>query len=305
MITDQRTRDMAQSFHRYYMLMGLNTRWDNTKKDPKKFAGFTPDLVPQIQQETEMFFDDIVFAKKGSFNDLLTSTEGFVSAATAPFYGLDPTKFGAGLSVATLDASRAGFLTRLGFLQAYSGFSSTSPILRGAFVSKQVLGILIPAPPPGAEQTPLPAASDDLNTNRKRYAALTAGDQCIGCHGPYVNPPGFALEAFNTVGSWQTVEADSQAPIDTTATIALDDQGTTVDVKGPADLMAAIATAPGAKIQYASKWVSYAFQREGVAEDACNVQQLAAKLTTSGYSVLNLMTDLTQTLSFRVRAVGQ
>jgi hypothetical protein len=306
MVADQRARDMTQDFHRYYMLMGLNTRWDNTNKDPNLYPAFNASLVPAMQQETEMFFDSIVFAKKGTFNDLLTSTTAFVSAATAPLYGLDPSKFGAGLTETTLDANHPGFLTRLGFLNAYSGYTGTSPILRGAFVTKQVLGIAIGNPPPGAEQTPLPAASDTLDTNRKRFAQLTSGSDCVGCHAGFINPPGFALEAFNTVGSWQTMESDTKAPIDTTADIALDDTGTNkVHVTGPADLMAAIATAPGAKSQYASKWVSFAYQREGDPGDACTVQQLATKMTTSGYTVLNLMTDLTQTLSFRVRAAGQ
>jgi hypothetical protein len=69
--------------------------------------------------------------------------------------------------------------------------------------------------------------------------------------------------------------------------------------------MAAIATAPGAKARYASKWVSFAFQREGDPNDECTVQQLAAKMTAGGYTVQNLITDLTQTLSFRVRVAGQ
>lgn len=306
MISDPRTRDMIQAFHRYYMLMGTNTRWDNTNKDPNMFPGFTTSLVPTLQQETEMFFDDIVFVKGGSFQDLLTSTEAFVSNATAKFYGLDPSKFGATLTATTLDANHPGFLTRLGFLNAYSHYTSTSPILRGAFITKQIIGIAIGAPPPGAEQTQLPAASDTLDTNRKRYDAMTADSACAGCHHPFVNPPGFALEAFNTVGSWQTVEADTKAPIDTTADIALDDSGTnTVHVTGPADLMAAIANSQGAKTQYASKWVSYAFERESDPNDACTVQQLAAKMTNNGYTVKNLLADLTQTLSFQVRAADQ
>ena len=57
------------------------------------------------------------------------------------------------------------------------------------------------------------------------------------------------------------------------------------------------------KEHYAKKWVSFAYQREGHPDDACTVAQLAAKMTTSGYTVLNLLADLTQTLSFRVRAV--
>jgi hypothetical protein len=306
MVQDPRARDMTQTFHRFYMLMGLNTRWDNTNKDATKYPAFNRNIVPQLQEETEMFFDATVFAKNGTFEDLLTSTTAYVSAATAPLYGLDPSKFSAGLTETKLDANHPGFLTRLGFLNAYSAYSHTSPILRGAFITKQVLGIKIGAPPPGAEQTPLPASSEVLDTNRKQYAALTQGKDCTGCHTPFINPPGFALEAFSTVGSWQTTEADTGKPIDSTADIQLDDTGNNVvHVTGPADLMAAIAKAPGAKAQYASKWVSFAYGREEDPNDACTVQQLATKMTTGGYSIQNLMTDLTQTLSFRVRAVAQ
>jgi hypothetical protein len=257
-----------------------------------------------MQEETEMFFDNIVFAKGGTFEDLMTSTTGFVSSATAPLYGLPPANFTTSLTQTTLD-NRPGFLTRLGFLNAYSGGSATSPILRGAFITKQVLGIPIGAPPPGAEQTPLPPASATLDTNRKRFDALTANAPCSGCHGPYINPPGFALEAFNTVGTWQTTELGTSTPIDSTADVALDANGTKVHVTSPKELMAAIASAPGAKAQYASKWVSFAYEREASPDDACTVQQLATKMTTSGYTIQNLITDLTQTLSFRVRVAGQ
>jgi hypothetical protein len=309
MLEDPRARDMTSAFHRYYMLMGLNTRWDNTNKDTALYPAFNRSMVPTLQEETEMFFDNVVFAKGGTFDDLLTSTTAFVSSATAPLYGLNPAMFTTSLTETTLDASRPGFLTRLGFLNAYSGYSLTSPILRGAFITKEVLGIDPGSPPPGAEQTPLPEASADLDTTRKRFEALTAGPDCRGCHIPFINPPGFVMEAFNTVGMPQTTETSvtgMQVPINTVADVALDADGiNVVKVTNPVELMNAIVTAPAAKARYAAKWVSYAYQRERAPEDACTVQQLADKMTTSGYTIKNLITDLTQTLSFRVRVAGQ
>jgi hypothetical protein len=306
MLQDSRARDMTSAFHRYYLHMGLNTRWDNINKDSAKYPAFKREIVPTLQEETEMFFDDVVFAKGGTFEDLLRSRTAFVSSATAPLYGLDPSKFTTSLTETTLDENRPGFLTRLGFLNAYSGYEHSSPILRGAFIAKEVMGIAIDGPPPGAEQTPLPAASETLNTNRKRYEALTTGPTCTGCHAPFINPPGFAMEAFDTAGGWQTVEPDNNVPIDTTAEIALDESGeVTIPVNGPRELMEAIIAAPGARSRYAAKWVSFAYQRETAVEDACTVQQLAAKMTTQGYRVQDLITDLTQTVSFRVRAAGQ
>lgn len=306
MLTDPKARDTVALFHRYFLHMGTNTRWDNINKDPAAFPAFTKDLVAVMQQETDLFFDHVVFTKKGGFEDLLTSRVAFVNKGTAPLYGLDAAGFTAELKQTTLDASRPGFLTRLGFLNAYSGYDRTSPILRGAFITKDVLGIPVGAPPPGAEQTPLPPATGDLDTNRKRVDRLTSDASCAVCHERLVNPPGFVLEAFNAAGAWQTKEADTGAPIDTSADVILGSgAGASVHVTGPAELAAAIAGAPAARQQYAAKWVSYAYDREGHPDDACTVQQLAAKMTTGGYTVLNLIADLTQTPSFRVRTVEQ
>ena len=291
--------DMVRDFHRSYLLMGTNTRWDQANHDTTLFPAFSKALVPVLTQETEQFFDYVVFTNKGSFRDFLTSPVAFVNAATAPMYGLDASKFGADLTQTNLDPTqRPGFLTRLGFLNAYSGFNRTSPILRGAFITKQVMAVPIGSPPPGADTTPLPSTAD-LDTNRKQVDQQTSGAACSTCHHGYINPPGFALEAFNAVGAPQTAEASTGAPIDTVVDANID--GTVVHVTGPADLMAKIAASPGAQKSYAQKWVSFAYERASNASDACTVDQLSGKLTASGYSVLNLIADLTQTQSFRTR----
>lgn len=150
---------------------------------------------------------------------------------------------------------------------------------------------------PDVEGTPLP--TEGLTTNRERVDAQTAAPDCANCHHSIINPTGFAMENFDAIGAVQTT--DNGAPIDTTATVPL---GTTsVDVTGPGDLMAAIANSPAAQRCYAEKWVKFAYQRESNSMDACTVSQLAGKLTEDGYSVLGLIADLTQTQSFRYRAM--
>jgi hypothetical protein len=293
--------DVVSEFHRVYLQMGTNTRWDTAERDPSLFPKFNRSLVPVIQQETEKFFDYIVFSQNGTFKDFLTSSVAFVNAATAPLYGLDASKFGADLVQTNLDpAQRPGFLTRIGFLNAFSAYNRTSPILRGAFITKQVLAVPIGSPPPGAETTPLPTTAD-LDTNRKQVDQQTSASACKGCHHGYINPAGFAMEAFDAAGAWQTNEKLTGAPIDTAVDAVID--GATVKVKGPADLMAKIAESSAAQRSYAEKWVSYAYERASNPSDACTVNQLSAKLTKGGYTVLNLVADLTQTQSFRFRAV--
>lgn len=292
-------RDMVSSFHRSYLLMGSNTRWDTADRDPQLFPQFNQALVPVMAQETEKFFEHIVFEQRGTLADLLLSPIAFVNAATAPLYGLDASKFGSELTETKLDpAQRPGFLTRLGFLNAYSAYNRSSPILRGAFITKQVLAVPIGAPPPGAEATPLPATAD-LDTNRKQVDQQTSATACATCHHNFINPPGFALEAFDAAGRWQVVEAATQAPLDTSADAVID--GTSVHVTGPADLMAKLAGSRSAQRSYAEKWVAYAYERPSNSNDACIVDALSQKLGTSGYNVLDLIADLTQTETFTKR----
>ena len=83
----------------------------------------------------------------GTFKDLFTSPVGFVTKDTAPIYGVTstattPTKM-------TLDATkRPGFLTRVGFLSTHAHDATSSPILRGAFITQRVLAIPVGQPDP-------------------------------------------------------------------------------------------------------------------------------------------------------------
>ncbi|HTN87396.1 MAG TPA: DUF1592 domain-containing protein [Sorangium sp.] len=301
MLEDPRAQQMVAGFHRYYLELGANTRWDSAQRDTKLFPVFDRALIPILAEETERFFEHVVFTRGGTFQEFFLSTTAFVNAATAPLYGLDPANFGAELQEVTLDPTqRPGFLTRVGFLNAYSSYNRTSPILRGVFITKDVLGIDPGTPPPGALETPLPEGAE-LDTNRKRVDAQTAGAACAGCHHNFINPPGFVMEAYDAVGRWQTNEASTGAPIDTVADVLID--GQPVKVASPADLMAKLAASPNAQRQYAQKWVSYAYERDGHPLDSCTVSDLAAKITAGGYTILDLVTDLTQSESFRIRAV--
>jgi hypothetical protein len=303
MLTNDKARLKIAEFHRYYILMGPNTRWDTANKDTTLFPAFSTAIVPTLMAETEKFFDAVTFAKKGTFQDLLLSPVAFVNNATAPLYGLGASGFTGDFKETTLDANqRPGFLTRVGFLNAYAFYNRTSPIHRGAFIMKQVLGTPIGTPPPGAEATALPPATADLNTNRKQVDAQTTGGVCEACHHSYINPAGFAMEAFDAVGSWQTAEKANGVAVDTAADIVID--GTTMHVNGPLDLMMKIAASPMAQHRYTERLTSYMFEREGDPLDCGLANDLATKIAPGGYTLQNLITDLTQAPQFRTRAVG-
>jgi hypothetical protein len=298
--TNANARAQLSAFHQSYSLMGTNTRWSAAAHDSTVFPEFTVAMVPELTDEATRFFDYITFDQNGTFQDLITKPVAFVNKDLAPIYGLDPSTFGTDMTLTNLDPTqRAGVFTHAGFLGSYSSYNRTSPILRGAFLEKQILCRAMGSPPDGAVTTPLPTDAS-LDTNRKRVDQQTSADACTGCHHGIVNPAGFALEAYDGVGAYQTNEHDTNAAIDSTADVMI---GTsTVHVSGPVDLMNQIAASPEAQACYSQRMVSYAYARDITSQDVCTVQSMSGKLSQGGYTVLNMITDLTQTDSFRFRA---
>ncbi len=296
MLKDPKARTKVTEFHQHYAHMGEGTRWASIMRDPALYPGFTQAMVPLLTEETNRFFDYMVFDKAGTFKDLMTSPVGFVNATLAPLYGLSAAQYGAGLTQVNLDpATRAGIFTRAGFLASYSLFNRPSPILRGAFIQKEILCTTIAPPPPGVEGTPLPTTGA---TNRERVTEQTAAAACVECHHSVINPTGFALEGYDAVGAYQPTEAGM--PTNTSANVLIGK--TAVPVTGAVDLMAKIAASPEAQGCYAQKWVQFAYERPLNSQDACTAQTLASNLNKDGYTVVALITDLTQSQSFRYRA---
>jgi hypothetical protein len=294
------TGPLIAAFHADWLQWNnASQHWFQTDHDPKVFTTYDPSDKTIFQQEEENVFENVAYAN-GSMKDLFTTNVGFVNATTAPFYGLDATQYGTDLTQVTLDSNqRPGFMTRSAFLSSYSDYGQSSPILRGAFIEVYLVGNNPGAPSTAALSTPLPAGSQ-YTTNRERFEALAnSGPSCQGCHATIINPPGYAMENYNAVGQWQTVDALG-GQIDASANVIFSATDTHV-VNTPLALMQGIIATPETQATYAQYWVSYAYGREPNDQDQCEVNTLNANLSKSGYSILNLLADLTQTDSFRIR----
>jgi hypothetical protein len=298
MLGDARARELVLDFHRMYTNMtGATSRWQLIDHDTSKYPHFSPEQVPVLYAEAERFFDTIVFEEGGSFQELMTSTRAYVNADTAPLYGLTPSDFGSELEPVELD-DRPGMFTKAGFLTAFSKFDSTSPILRGAFIQKNILCTPMGAPPPGASDNTSP--TDGAVTVREVTDAKTAAGDCKTCHHTIINPTGFLFESFDATGKLQTT--DNGEPINTVASVYMGDEGFR-EFSGAADFAQALAESPSAQRCYAQNWVQFAYNRSLSSADVCTVDSMTEKLTAGGYSVRDLIADLTQSDSFRLRAV--
>lgn len=292
MLGDDKARNMIADFVEHYLHLEPDGPW-NATKDQTLFPEYTASVRAAMALETQLFFQEVVLGG-GSVADLVQSPMAFVNVATAPLYGLPAADFGQELERIELP-ERPGFLSRVGFLSAYSSFDNTSPIRRGAFVAG-MLGPL-PAPPPGAASTPLPAQKEGT-TMRARVEQQTSEQSCSSCH-ESINPPGFVLETFDAVGRKQTVERETGAPIDTLVEWSLD--GETRSIATVGELMQALAESNQVRTEYARRWVSFAFELDEVDGSDCTVRTLSQALARDGYTQLDLIADLTQTPQFLSR----
>lgn len=298
-VRDKVAPQVAQA-HRAYLVMDDGSHWWKVSHDSSVFPEYSDATSkPALQGELDNFFQEVVYSG-GTFKDLYLSNVGFVNKHTAALYDLNPADFGDELVKVDLP-NRPGFLTRAGFLSTFSNAEQTSPILRGAFITVNLIGANPGAPDPEAAKTPIPEGN--FTTRREQITALTEPESCKTCHGVFVNPPGFALENFDAVGKWQDTDSLS-GPIDPSGDVVFGD-GSVVRVNNATDLMTAIANDANARHIYAERLVAYATGRLPNSNDACIVDTVDSKLSGDGYTFLSLLADLTQADSFRLRTVGQ
>ncbi|WP_234023959.1 DUF1592 domain-containing protein [Sorangium cellulosum] len=295
----EKTAPLVATFHRVYADIRPGAHWATLEHDTTKYPEYSPDVVAPMMAEIDAFFEEVTF-QGGSFKDIFLSNVAYVNKDTAPLYGLKAADYGTELTRVELDPNeRPGFLTRVGFLSSYSSYASTSPILRGAFITTKLLGVPL-QPAPGAEETPLPEGN--FTTQRQVIEALTSPGGCVECHSAMVNPPGFVLERFDSIGKVQTVDPLG-GQLDTTGDVFFGENNIK-KITTPAELMTELGAGPVAKRHYAEQWVAFATGRTPNSKDACVVDGLNAKLSNDGYTIVNLLADLTQADSFRLRVRG-
>jgi hypothetical protein len=184
---------------------------------PSAFPEFTAEVAAAVVDETKTFLERQLSTVAPTMKDVTESTQAFVSRAGAFIYGkaappmpgfmdLDP-------------AQRLGIFTQPAVLASHSGPTTSRLVKRGVFFTRKVMCLPLGAPPPDIDTTVPPTAGA---TERQRIEMVTAQPRCAGCHG-YINPFGFALENFDAIGRWRTM--DEGKPIDPSITVGFFDEG--------------------------------------------------------------------------------
>jgi mono/diheme cytochrome c family protein len=171
------------------------------------FPDFDSTLRQAFRREIELFFGSIIHEDR-SILDLLTADHTFVNERLAKHYGI-PDVYGAQFRRVTLGPEldmRRGLLGKGALLTITSDAARTSPVKRGKWYLETFLGIGPPDPPPGVETDLKVAEGEAPKTLRARLEAHRTSPTCSACHQIF-EPMGLAMENFDAVGAWRTLDA--------------------------------------------------------------------------------------------------
>ncbi len=218
MLDDERVRGMAREFLGNWLDF---RRFDaHNGVDREQFSTFDDRLRQSMADEPIEYFVDLL-RRNGSIMELLESDHMIVDATLAKHYGIDnfkSTPEAPWQRVTNASAwQRGGLIPMAVFLTQNSPGLRTSPVKRGYWVVRKLLGEKIPPPPPNVPE--LPASEHQLGdlTLRELLAKHREHPSCASCHDRF-DAAGLLLEGFDPIGRPRTLDLGGRA-ISTDATL--------------------------------------------------------------------------------------
>jgi hypothetical protein len=263
------------------------------QKSPDLFPTFNAALQGSMLQATQLFIKNIVLAPEADVRSFFDSEQTFVDATLAPFYGAAAPASGFAQLELGPETGRAGILGQAAVIAGHSQPDRTSPTRRGVFILQNFLCQTPPAPPPGVS-TNVPIEGANLTT-RQRLAQHLADPSCVACH-ELIDPLGFALEHFDSIGQYRATE--NGLTIDATGTL----EGVPFD--GEAELGAALRQSSRAMTCMMSNFYRDANGRMDATADSAQIDVLGQSLSSKGYVWRDLVAEFVASDAFRSAPVA-
>ena len=199
MLRDQKVRGLATEFAGNWL--AFRRFEEHNAVDRQRFPSFTGELRQAMFEEPVRFFIDLA-SQNRSVLDLLYANYTFVNPTLAKFYGMAVPKTGPHDWARIDDADRfgrGGLLPMSVFLTASSPGLRTSPVKRGYWVVRRMLGEQIPAPPPDVPELPKDEAKSGDLTLPQLLARHRESKSCASCHQRF-DSIGLVFEGYGPIG---------------------------------------------------------------------------------------------------------
>jgi hypothetical protein len=255
-------------------------------KDSKRFPSFDPAIASDLRTSLDLFLDDVASSDSSDFRQLLLSDQTYLNGRLASFYGADLPSDAGFTKVKWDPEHRAGVLTHPYMLSTLAYPAESSPIHRGVFIVRGLLGITL-RPPQQAVTPAAPELHPGLTT-RQRITLQTTPAFCSTCHAT-INPLGFPLENFDAVGRFR--DRENGKPIDTTGHYETR-EGSIAQFAGPRDLATFLAHSDQVDAAFAQQLFQHLVKQPVRAYGLETPKALDARFAQSGYSIRKLTEEI-------------
>jgi hypothetical protein len=295
MLADERARAIAVEFGGNWLDFRRFEEYNSV--DRERFPSFNNDLREAMFQEPVRYLDD-VFRNGRSVLDLLYGNYTFVNPVLAKHYGMPEVAGGNDHWVRVDDADkygRGGLLPMAVFLTLNAPGLRTSPVKRGHWVVKEVLGEVIPPPPPVVPELPSDESKLDLPL-RQVLEKHRANPVCASCHARF-DSFGLVFEGYGPIGEKRSHDLAGH-PVDTSAKFPDGTDATGFD--GLRDYIR-IHRQEGFIDNICRKLLAYSLGRSLMISDEPEIERMKSVLAANGYRFEPLVEAIVTSRQFRNR----
>jgi hypothetical protein len=295
MLRDPKVRRLATEFAGNWL--DIRRFEEHNAVDRQRFSSFTNELRQAMFDEPIRYFTDLA-QRNRSVLDLLYGKDTFVNTLLAKHYGIELSR--SGLPSRTPDVQgparqagpigqwfhienadrygRGGLLPMAVFLTKNAPGLRTSPVKRGYWVVRHVLGEKIPPPPPTVPELPKDEAKLGALTLPQLLARHRADKACAGCHKRF-DAVGLVFEGFGPIGERRTKDLGGRV-VETIATFPDGKDRTGVD-----GLRAYLKEKRHDDFidNLCKKLFSYALGRSLILSDKKSLDEMKTRLTANDY----------------------
>jgi hypothetical protein len=291
MLQDDRARGLATEFGGNWLDFRHFQNLNSVDRD--RFPSFNDQLREAMFEEPIRFLTGVIHNDRPVL-DLLYGKYTFVNKVLAQHYGM-PFNNATDQWIRVDDAAtygRGGLLPMAVFLTQNAPGLRTSPVKRGYWVARRVLGEVIPPPPPVVPELPHDESKSDLPV-RDLLAKHRENAVCGSCHSRF-DSFGLAFENYGPVGDRRTRDLAGR-PVDTHATFPGGEQG-----EGFQGLLTYIHSHREKDFvnNLSEKMLVYALGRSRLLSDEPLLEAMRANLAAGGYKFSSLIDTIVTSPQF-------
>lgn len=280
LLKDPRTRLKVQRFFHHWL--ALSERED-LRKDSEAFPDFDEQIIADLRYSLDCFLAEVVWSPRSDYRELFLSKDFFFNQRLADYYEIPSNTASEFTRLSAADDQRAGVLTHPYLLAAFSYHKQTSPIHRGVYLGRNVLGRYLKPPPNAIEFKD--SDFDPTLTMREKVTDLTKDSSCMSCH-EVINPIGFSLERFDATGRYR--ERENGKVINTASRYPTPDDRT-IEITGPHDLAQIAVESPDAHRAFIQNLFHHLVQQPVAAYGASAMDDLQREFVQKEFNIQELI----------------